>query len=107
MGASDGDLVLFVVSASWHRPEHDYIITTAAWKLIAKIDEATRKEGMYHPFKYLNYAAAWQDPIGSYGDENVRKLRSASRKYDPHGMFQEQCPGGFKLWPPARVAEHL
>lgn len=97
LGASDGDLVLFVVSASWLRPEDDHLVTSAAQKLIAKIDDATRKEGLYHPFKYLNYTASWQDPIGSYGDENMRRLRSVSRRYDPQGMFQEQHPGGFKL----------
>ena len=34
----------------------------------------------------------------SYGPESVARLRAASRKYDPQGVFQTLCPGGFKLW---------
>ena len=46
---------------------------------------------------YLNYAAEWQDPIGSYGAANVGRLMSVSRRYDPTGVFQELVKGGFKI----------
>ncbi|KUI67310.1 Bifunctional solanapyrone synthase [Cytospora mali] len=49
-------------------------------------------------FVYLNYAAAFQDPIASYGEENRRRLQEVSRKYDPQGLFQKAVPGGFKLF---------
>jgi hypothetical protein len=45
----------------------------------------------------MNYAAAWQDPILSYGAVQVGKLQEAAAKYDPFGFFQEKVPGGFKL----------
>lgn len=48
-------------------------------------------------FIYLNYADASQDPIGSYGPENVQYLRHVAAKYDPTGVFQTRVPGGFKL----------
>ena len=54
--------------------------------------------GLLHEFEYLNYADSSQDPIASYGADNVERLRATSRKYDPHGVFQKQVPGGFKLW---------
>ncbi len=46
---------------------------------------------------YLNYADASQDPLASYGTVNVEHLRSVSVKYDPGGVFQTLCPGGFKI----------
>jgi hypothetical protein len=46
---------------------------------------------------YLNYADGTQDPIGSYGEENERKIREVAAKYDPLGAFQKLCPGGFKV----------
>jgi hypothetical protein len=46
---------------------------------------------------YLNYADASQDPLASYGTENVEKLRSVAAKYDPDQVFQRLCPGGFKI----------
>jgi hypothetical protein len=46
---------------------------------------------------YLNYADKSQSPLASYGPENVRKIRDAASKYDPEGLFQTLCPGGFKI----------
>ncbi|KAI1374870.1 hypothetical protein F4677DRAFT_447137 [Hypoxylon crocopeplum] len=46
----------------------------------------------------LNYAYEFQDPIGSYGTENKTLLQGVSKKYDPEGIFQKGCPGGFKLF---------
>ena len=48
-------------------------------------------------WQYLNYADAYQDPLGSYGSANVAKIRAAAKKYDPKGIFQTQAPGGFKI----------
>lgn len=62
-----------------------------------KANEVARNMGMLHKFVYLNYANQAQDPIATYGQENVANLRAAAKKYDPRGVFQRQVPGGFKL----------
>ena len=46
---------------------------------------------------YLNYADQSQEPLASYGSENVKKMKRVAAKYDPEGVFQELCLGGFKL----------
>ena len=46
---------------------------------------------------YLNYADPSQDPLGSYGKANVQRLKEVAAKYDPGRVFQDLCPGGFKL----------
>lgn len=48
-------------------------------------------------WEYINYADETQDPIGSYGAENVKKLRETSQRYDPEQVSQKLCRGGFKL----------
>jgi FAD/FMN-containing dehydrogenase len=48
-------------------------------------------------WRYLNYCDASQDPLGSYGEENIRLMRQVSEKYDPTGVFQHRVPGGYKL----------
>lgn len=48
-------------------------------------------------FLYLNYCGDSQDPLSTYGEENLKKMREASAKYDPTGVFQERVPGGFKI----------
>lgn len=50
------------------------------------------------PFRYLNYCDGSQDPLRSYGEENVRKMKAAATKYDPTGVFQTRVPGGFKIF---------
>ncbi|KAJ8127709.1 hypothetical protein O1611_g5924 [Lasiodiplodia mahajangana] len=46
---------------------------------------------------YMNYADKSQDVLASYGPENVKKMRKVAGKYDPDGVFQKLCPGGWKL----------
>jgi hypothetical protein len=35
--------------------------------------------------------------VNGYGQDNLEFLRQASIKYDPEGLFQKGCVGGFKL----------
>lgn len=56
----------------------------------------TIDEGL-SPWLYMNYASPDQDVLQSYGPENVRKMKEAAVKYDPKGVFQRLCPGGFKI----------
>lgn len=94
---ADGPLVLCLVTASWSDPADDDVVNSVGQKLIEDVDAASKASGVFHSFKYLNYAAKWQDPIGGYGPENVAKLKAASKKYDPFRIFQKAVPGGFKL----------
>ena len=41
---------------------------------------------------YLNYAAASQDPLGSYGVDQVSYFRDVTVRYDPTGVFQRRIP---------------
>lgn len=62
------------------------------------IEELAKEEGVLHRYKYLNFAASFQDPFASYGEEQKHKLRKVAKKYDPQGVFQTLVPGGFKLF---------
>lgn len=66
--------------------------------LIEKFEELTEEENVRHEFKYLNFAAWFQDPLGGYGKEKKKELREVARRYDPEGVFQRQVTGGFKLF---------
>jgi hypothetical protein len=72
----------------------------ARQKLRATTDEFqefAKKEGGLIDWQFLNYADFYQDPLGSYGADNVVKIRAAAKKYDPEGVFQTRAPGGFKI----------
>jgi hypothetical protein len=57
---------------------------------------AASKNGLVD-WQFMNYADREQDPLASYGSDNVEKIRAAARKFDPQGIFQTKAPGGFKI----------
>lgn len=93
-----GSLVIVLWTVFWSNAADDERIDTALKRLFTRANDLAWKKGLYNDWVYLNYAAAWQDPISGYGAENKRKLQEISRKYDPKGVFQRDCPGGFKLF---------
>ena len=46
---------------------------------------------------YINYADRSQDPLGSYGAENVKLMDRVAASYDPNGVFQTLCPGALSF----------
>ncbi|KAF2136381.1 uncharacterized protein K452DRAFT_353972 [Aplosporella prunicola CBS 121167] len=89
--------ILLMGYLSWKTPASDIIFQRALHQLIADLSAFAKSIGRDNPFVYLNYADGAQDPLRSYGEENVRKMRAAAEKYDPEGVFQTMVPGGFKI----------
>lgn len=94
---ADGNGVILLLSAFWPSSSANAFVQQTAQTVMQKANEAARNMGMLHEFVYLNYANQAQDPIATYGQDNVANLRAAAKKYDPRGVFQRQVPGGFKL----------
>ncbi|KAI0200125.1 FAD-binding domain-containing protein [Astrocystis sublimbata] len=93
-----GSLVSILFLTCWEDKDDDEKIIGTLRKALEEIDHDAESRGTLVPFKYLNYAAPFQDPIGSYGEANQAKLRDASLQYDPDGLFQKGVPGGWKLF---------
>jgi hypothetical protein len=96
--ASDGAMVLCLISSTWDTEADDAEIDSVIMTLKAQIDDTVKAHGLFHDWIYLNYAGDFQDPLGSYGAANAERLRAVSRKYDPNQVFQKMVPGGFKLF---------
>ncbi|KAG9514579.1 hypothetical protein KCV07_g7976, partial [Aureobasidium melanogenum] len=92
------DGLLFQASAMVRTAEQEAFAypKIKAWIEEIKLFAATI-EGGNLPWVYLNYADQCQDPLSSYGKENLQKLRAVCRMYDPQQVFQKLCPGGFKV----------
>ena len=95
---SDGPAVSVLLLTNWQDSNDDSRLQIATQGALDKIRQAALDKGTALDFVYLNYASNSQDPIGSYGADNVQKLREVSRRYDPDGFFQKMVPGGFKLF---------
>jgi hypothetical protein len=98
ISASDGPLVLCLLAITWNRPGDDEFINNVAKTLLIDIERTTKAGGLFNRWKYLNYAANFQDPIISYGEASKANLQDVSKRYDPTRLFQTGVPGGFKLF---------
>jgi hypothetical protein len=94
---SDFKRTVILVAALWSNSTANDLVEKKAGQVVDDIAELAKSMRLFHEFQYLNYADSSQNPIESYGEENVHRLKKASRKYDPKGVFQRQVPGGFKL----------
>lgn len=94
----DGPVVNVLLLSYWADKKDDERVTAFMQKAVKRIEHNADTKGQLVPFIYWNYAFSDQNSLQSYGEENVRKLQEASKKYDPRGLFQKACPGGFKLF---------
>lgn len=93
----DGDLINIDLTLYWDDAAHDDFIYAETEKLFDAGANSAKKVGFFNEYVYLNYADKWQKPIQGYGEENVRMLKTISKKYDPAQTFQKAVVGGFKL----------
>ncbi|KAK1658743.1 hypothetical protein BDP55DRAFT_733850 [Colletotrichum godetiae] len=66
-------------------------------EFLAKVTELARKRDVLMPNQWMNNAAETADVISTYGEENIKKMKAVSQKYDQDGTFQRLVPGGHKL----------
>ncbi|KAI9829300.1 MAG: hypothetical protein M1826_005764 [Phylliscum demangeonii] len=100
LGLQDGNqepLVLVNFTVNWVEGQDDEFVKTTTRCAIEQIDAVAAANNTGHPYRYLNYCAEWQRPFAGYGVENWRFLKEVSGSYDPEGLFQKGCVGGFKL----------
>ncbi|KAK8016582.1 hypothetical protein PG993_014771, partial [Apiospora rasikravindrae] len=99
---SDGNLFNVLLTVTWVNKKDDPLVELQTRSMFEQFEAEAKRLGVTDPYLYLNYAAAWQDPISGYGDNNKAFLQEVSRKYDPQGLFQKSVPGGFKLFDQVR-----
>jgi hypothetical protein len=92
-----GPLTILNLNFAWSHSTHDTAIHSATERFIARAEAAAKEMGLWHRFKYMNYASLDQDVFAGYGVENVQRLRSVQAKYDPENVFGRLQPGYFKL----------
>ncbi|OBT69835.1 hypothetical protein VE03_00987 [Pseudogymnoascus sp. 23342-1-I1] len=97
LSAETGDRIVILQLTDFDDHEANDVVETELHNMFDEIASVASEMGLLRRFQYLNYADKQQNPIASYGPENVAILQATSKKYDPKGLFQRQAPGGFKL----------
>ncbi|CAG7948953.1 unnamed protein product [Penicillium nalgiovense] len=82
---------------SWKDEADDTLFNQLANSALKELTTYSKSIGADNEFIYLNYANSNQNPLSSYGPENVEYIRTVAKKYDQTGVFQNQVPGGFKI----------
>ncbi|CAJ2500423.1 Uu.00g032760.m01.CDS01 [Anthostomella pinea] len=100
-GGTGAMLLIYVAVKS---AEEEALALPLVQELQDAIDEYAASVDANWNWRYLNYAHGNQDPVAMFGAEPVAKLRAASAKYDPEGVFQKLRQSGFKI-PPGREDE--
>jgi hypothetical protein len=86
------------VDISWSLIQDDDRVMATARTATERMNATAYAQGLGYPYIYQNYAALEQPVFESYGQENLEKLKAASKKYDPNGVWQKLQPGYFKLF---------
>jgi hypothetical protein len=92
-----GTRAVILLTEAWQRPEDDEHVHAAVAALVTALEDKARSLDAYDPYLYLNYAAPWQNPIASYGDDKVQSLQALRNRVDPAAVFTKRVPGGFKI----------
>lgn len=92
-------LVLISFAVNWKSPKHDDAVRGAVRRCLERIEEMAAANNTGHPYRFSNYSSEWQKPLHGYGADSMRFMQGVSKKYDPEGLFQTGCLGGFKLDP--------
>ncbi|KAK4224102.1 hypothetical protein QBC38DRAFT_515700 [Podospora fimiseda] len=93
----DTNGILFLATVMAKTGEQEVCAYPLVKQWMEEVKEFAKSIDGMLPWVYLNYADKSQDPLSSYGKENLEKIRETAKKYDPEGVFQTLCPGGFKI----------
>jgi hypothetical protein len=90
-------LIIINCSLTWAKAKDDELVRSTIRHTLEQINAAAGARQSDHPYRFMNYCMEWQRPYEGCGEENLKLMREASRKYDPDGLFQSGRAGGFKL----------
>lgn len=90
-------LIILNCSVTWANTKDDELVRSGVRRMLERIDTAAAARQSDHPYRFMNYCSEWQRPYQGCGEANMKVMREASQKYDPDGLFQTGCSGGFKL----------
>jgi hypothetical protein len=65
--------VTFLITA-WLRAEDDALVGHFYDRVLARLEDASKRLNVYQPYKYVGYGKLGEDIFSSYGADNREKL---------------------------------
>ncbi|KAL0934487.1 FAD binding domain-containing protein [Colletotrichum truncatum] len=99
LGDVPGPLLITFLSTAWLRAEDDALVGDFYDRVFARLEDASRRLSIHHPYKYIGYGRLGEDIFSSYGADNRERLVQVQEDVDPKGIFTSGglCRGGFKI----------
>ncbi|TVY74578.1 Bifunctional solanapyrone synthase [Fusarium oxysporum f. sp. cubense] len=94
---ADGPTLMWLIAVTVDTAENQEKIYPLTLEYRAAVNAYATAIGINKNWEYLNYALGDQNPLSHYGARNIQTMRRASKKYDPHGVFQRLRASGFKM----------
>ncbi|WDK19468.1 FAD binding domain-containing protein [Colletotrichum graminicola] len=94
-----GNGIMFLITLAINGADNETTAFPYVQDFVEDVESYAASLDLGWGWKFLNYAHKLQDAISSYGDPSIEKLRAASAKYDPTGVFQNLRQSGFKIPP--------
>lgn len=91
------DSVVWLVQSFSTTAEQQAVLDPIIAGMTAELEAYATSQRANTPWRYHNYVNQEQQPLESYGRDNVQFMKAVAAKYDPRGVFQRRVPGGFKL----------
>lgn len=89
--------IIFLAEAFLNSLEAEALLQTKIAAINAELEAYAQSIEADTQWRYLNYVNPSQDPLSSYGAENVAFIKQVATEYDPAGFFQTRVSGGFKV----------
>ncbi|KAF5620757.1 nicotine oxidase [Fusarium tjaetaba] len=93
----DGDGIMFLLTWAAKGEASEEAAFPLLKAYMDDIETKAKEMDAWWAWKFINYAHLTQDPLATIGDEALAKLRAASKKYDPQGVFQKLRSSGVKI----------
>ncbi|KAF2972752.1 hypothetical protein GQX73_g789 [Xylaria multiplex] len=97
LNVPSGDMQWWTTLIDWEREEDDELVRSVSIETTDLYEELSKERGLDLPFIFMNDASQDQNPLTSYGSENILRLKDISKKYDKKQVFQKLQNGGFLL----------
>ncbi|KAG7093108.1 hypothetical protein E1B28_009393 [Marasmius oreades] len=100
LSQANDDLVFVLLLVTWDDPADELVMRNATNALGAWGEAEAQRRGLLSQFVYLNYANEEQRIYErAVTKEDLDRLRSVQKSYDPSGTFTKLWRGGYKIPP--------
>ncbi|KAF3936809.1 hypothetical protein ABW19_dt0203876 [Dactylella cylindrospora] len=96
-GRAGKTIMIVCINLTWLSEAQDTIAKAFVDDAMAKMKAVADARGLYHAFKYMNYADGTQDVISGYGSASVSKLRKLKAEVDPTNDFGTLVKGRYPI----------